>query len=274
MLSHDDFEWRYAAAGNLTIHYGERGEGHPLICLHGTGPGADAWSNYRRNAGPLSVSFRTVLVDFPRFGKSEKVLVDQPRLTFLSGVIRDFMDTVGIETAHFLGSSMGAQVALKLAIDSPERVDKLVLVGPAVTGYSLFAPMPTESVRQIAAYYKDDGPSKEKMGRLLRSLAYDPAFVSDEIIEERYQASIDPEIIGINKGAHWARESLEGQFDRCAAPSLLIWGQDDRATTLDMGLLLLRKLPDARLYVFGRCGHWAQSEHADEFNRITVEFLS
>lgn len=273
MLSRDDLRWDFARAGDLEIHYGERGDGDPVICLHGTGPGSDAWSNYRHNVEALSEGHRVVLVDFPRFGASEKVVIHEPRLDFLSGVVRDFMDDLGIDAAHFVGNSMGAQAAMKLAIDSPERVRRLVLLAPAIVGYSVFTPMPTESVRQIAEYYKGEGPSREKMARLMKSLAYDPDFVTEEMIDERYEASVRPEVLEINRGPHWERQSLAHEIEQCGAPTLLIWGQDDRATALDHGLLLLKRMPDARLHIFSRCGHWAQAEHAAEFNELAVGFL-
>lgn len=273
MISREDLNWQFADAGGIKIHYGERGEGHPLLLLHGTGPGSDAWGNFRHNIGTLSKSFRTIAVDLPRFGRSAKVEVTGPRLDYLSGVIRDFMDSIGVGSAHVIGNSMGGQVAMKLAIDTPDRVAKLVLIAPAIASHSIFTPMPTEGVRQIANYYKDEGPSLEKMERLLKALAYDPEIVTDEMVRERHQASIDPEVLNVNKGPHWARQSLEGELEKCAASTLIVWGQDDRASALDHGLLLLRRLPDARLHVFARCGHWAQVEHATAFNQLALHFL-
>jgi pimeloyl-ACP methyl ester carboxylesterase len=273
-VTRDDLDWRFAQAGGIKIHFGERGNGVPVVCLHGTGPGSDGWSNFRRNVGPLSSQFRVIVPDLPRFGRSDKVVVREPRLTFLSRVVREFMDALGVEAAHLVGNSMGAQTAMKLAIDEPDRVRKLVLVAPAAVGYSLFTPLPTEAVAQIAGYYRGEGPTLEKMTRLLRALAYDPEFVTDDMIRERFEASIVPEVVEVNAGPHWLRQSLEGELERCAAPTLLVWGQQDRATALDVGLLLLAKLPDARLHVFSKCGHWAQSEHADEFNRLVLDFLA
>jgi 2-hydroxy-6-oxonona-2,4-dienedioate hydrolase len=59
-----------------------------------------------------------------------------------------------------------------------------------------------------------------------------------------------------------------------AAPTLLIWGRDDRFVPMDVGLRLLAGLRDADMHVFSRCGHWAQWEHADKFNRMVIEFLA
>ena len=265
---------RFAQAGAVRIHYGEAGAGPPVICLHGTGPGADAWANFRLNAGALADRHRTLLVDLPRFGRSEKVVVKGPRLDYLSGAIRAFMDALGIERAHFVGNSMGGQVALKIAIDTPERVGRMVLVAPAPIAHSVFAPMPTETVRMIADYYAGEGPSLDKMRLLMRSLVYDPASLSEELVRARYQTSIDPETIAANKGPHWAHQSLEHELDRARCPVLLVWGQDDRASPLDHALVMLRKMPQARLHVFGRCGHSVQLEHPAEFNRLALDFLA
>ena len=264
----------FAQAGDVRIHYGDAGEGYPVICLHGTGPGANAWANFRLNAGALADHHRALLVDLPRFGRSEKVVVRGPRLDYLSGVIRAFMDATGIARAHFVGNSMGGQAAIKVAIDAPERVGRMVLVAPAPIGHSVFAPMPTETVRMIADYYAGEGPSYEKMRLLMRSLVYDPASLSEAAIRERYEASIAPEVVAANKGPHWAHQSLEHELDRARCPTLLVWGQDDRASPLDHGLVMLRKMPQARLHVFARCGHSVQLEHPEEFNRLALDFLA
>jgi 4,5:9,10-diseco-3-hydroxy-5,9,17-trioxoandrosta-1(10),2-diene-4-oate hydrolase len=134
--------------------------------------------------------------------------------------------------------------------------------------------MPTETVRMIADYYGGDGPSYEKMRLLMRSLVYDPTSLSEELVRARYLASIDPETIAANKGPHWAHQSLEHELDRARCPVLLVWGQDDRASPLDHALVMLRKMPQARLHVFGRCGHSVQLEYPAEFNRLALDFLA
>jgi pimeloyl-ACP methyl ester carboxylesterase len=265
---------RFVQAAGVRVHYGEAGTGDPVICLHGTGPGANAWANFRPNAGALATRFRTLLVDLPRFGRSEKVVVKAPRLDYLSGVIRGLMDGLGLQRAHFVGNSMGAQVAIKLAIDTPDRVGRMVLVAPAPIAHSVFAPMPTETVRMIADYYGGEGPSLGKMRLLMRSLVYDASKLSEDLIQERYQASIDPEVLAVNKGPHWAHQSLEHELEKARSPILLVWGQDDRASPLDHALVMLRKMPHVRLHVFSRCGHSVQLEYPEEFNRLALDFLT
>ena len=92
------------------------------------------------------------------------------------------MAAMGIEKAHFIGNSMGGQAALKLAVDYPERVDKLVVIGSGVIkAGSIFQPMPLEGIRNIANYYKDGGPSVAKMRQLLESLVSNKSLITDEL---------------------------------------------------------------------------------------------
>lgn len=266
---------RFVRAGDVKIHYQEGGSGDPLICIHGAGPGATAWSNFKGNFAALTPHFRTILVDMPQYGKSDKPVIEGGRLAYLARVFRDFMETLSIPKARFIGNSMGGQAALKLAIDFPERVDRVVVIGssPLKAG-SIFQPMPLEAIRNIRDYYRGDGPSRAKMRQVLESLVSDPSRITDDLVQERYVASMDPELVAINQKPPAETEDLYFELTRVRAKTMLVWGQDDRAGALDVGLLMLRRVPDARLYLFSQCGHWANVEHRDEFNRVVVEFLT
>ncbi len=267
-------ESRFAQAGGVKIHYQEGGSGDPLICIHGAGPGATGWSNFKGNFDHLSRHFRTIPIDMPQYGKSDKPVVPGGRLAFLARVLNDFMSELKIERAVFIGNSMGGQAALKLAIDFPERVKRLVVIGssPLKAG-SIFQPMPLEAIRNIRNYYLGDGPSIPKMRQLLESLVANASMVTDDLVRERYEASTDPEIIEFNKKPQGDAEDLYFDLPNVKAPTLLVWGQDDRAGALDVGLLMLRRIPNARMILFSKCGHWANVEHRDEFNRVVVDFL-
>ena len=83
----------------------------------------------------------------------------------------------------------------------------------------------------------------------------------------------DPESVELFKKGVADSEDLYFELRQIKAKTMLLWGQDDRAGALDVGLLMLRLIPDARLYLFHHCGHWAQVEHRDEFNRVAVQFF-
>ena len=267
---------RFATAAGVRVHYKEVGEGDPVICLHGAGPGANSESNFRRNVGALAERFRAVLVDMPQFGKSEKVPIEEGRLAFNSRVINAFMAETGIERAHFIGNSMGGQVALKLAIDRPERVERLIVLGPGAINNPIFAPSPLEGIKMIANYYKGEGPTREKLRTLLETLVYDHSFLTDEVVEERFQTTIEPDNLELfaRRQGRYHKEDLRADLGRVESETLIVWGMDDRFGALDVGLQMTRLMKRAQMHIFSRCGHWAQVEHAEAFNRLVVGFLS
>jgi 4,5:9,10-diseco-3-hydroxy-5,9,17-trioxoandrosta-1(10),2-diene-4-oate hydrolase len=127
------------------------------------------------------------------------------------------------------------------------------------------------------------GPSREKMQAIIAALMYNPGKVDPEVLEERYQAAIDPEAMATAMAVFKAvqsgepvlvAEELWRDIHRIPNPTLLTWGRDDRVLPLDSALFMTRYMPDARLHVFPKCGHWAQVEHAAEFERLAIDFLS
>ncbi len=104
------------------------------------------------------------------------------------------LDELGIERAHLVGNSYGGSCALRLALDTPHRVDKLVLMGPGGVGTS--RGLPTPGIKSLLAYYGGDGPSLEKLRTFIRTyLVYDGSAVPESVIESRYASSIDPEVV-------------------------------------------------------------------------------
>lgn len=265
---------KFADAGGIKIHYNEIGTGPAILCLHGAGPGATGWSNFRTNVEAFARDHRVLLVDMPQFGKSDKPVITGPRLTAFARIVRDFMAALGLERADFVGNSFGGQVSLKMAIDYPERVGSVVVIGSTPVLHAALSPMPAEGVRLIANYYRGGGPSLEKLRYLLTTLVYDPGNLTDDVLRERYETSVDPELIAVNTGPRPENQDLTGEFARIAAPTLIVWGLEDRAGPLDVGIMMTRAIPDARLHVFNKCGHWAQVEKSDEFNEVVLSFLA
>lgn len=268
---------KFVQAGKLKIHYVEAGTGDPVICIHGGGPGASGWSNFKQNLPALSEHFRTMLIDLPQFGQSDKPVIEGSRLAFWAGTMRDFLDALGLEKAHFVGNSMGGGTSAKTAIDYPDRVDRLVLMGAAGHGNSLFTPSPTEGIRALRSYY--DGPSPERMRALIKLFMSDQSRVTDEVVKERYESSVDPDILDLHRreraaGATAGAENVAADLHKIRARTLIIWGADDRFVPLDGGLAFLRGIKGSQLHVFSDCGHWAQAEHADEFDRLVIDFLT
>lgn len=277
-LGFDDTS-RTAKAGDLTLHYNEAGEGPVLVMLHGGGPGASSWSNFKQNLPGLSEHFRVMLVDQPGYGRSDKPEVSEPFWTYSARAVKNLLDELGIEKAHFVGNSLGGGTTLRFAYDYPDRADRLVLMGPGGGALSLLSPDPTEGIKLLMGFYAPPGPSREKMDAFIRIMLFDHSLVTEELIDERYAAATDPEAMqgAINVLAGIANRSEEAELwrflDKIPHRTLLTWGRDDRVLPLDGAFFALKRMPDARLHVFPKCGHWAQLEHLEEFNWLTVNFL-
>ena len=268
-------ESKFVTVEGVRLHYQEVGSGDPVICIHGAGPGASAESNFKLNAGAFAEKFRVMLYDMPQYGKSSKIVLTEPRLEYNARILNGFVAALGIDKAHIVGNSMGGQVAIKFGLDYPDRLSHLVIIGSGAVP-PIFAPFPVEGVKMIGRYYKGGGPSREKLRDLLQTILYNPAFLTEQVFEERYQASIDAETVELfgKRQGELPRENLGPDLHKLKAKLLTIWGMDDRFGALDVGLQMTRMVPDARMHIFTRCGHWAQVEHAAEFNRIVLDFLA
>jgi pimeloyl-ACP methyl ester carboxylesterase len=263
----------FLQAGGVRLHYNDIGTGNPVVCLHGGGPGASGWSNFSQNVPALSAKHRLLLVDMPQFGRSEKVVFKEGRLTYVARVLKDFLDQLGLTRPHFIGNSMGAQTAFKFAIDYPERIDRLVAMGNGSITQTVFTPRPTEGVKLIQGFYKGAGPSPEKLRRLIETLVYDATFLTDALLAQRFAAANDPETVELWSKNPPANEDIGALLGKVACRTLLIWGLEDRFSPIEGGLALLKRLKDARLHVFAQCGHWAQVEKAREFEGLALDFL-
>lgn len=254
----------------------------PLILLHGGGPGASGWSNFGQNVAGLAEHFRVLVVDQPGYGQTDKPVVTDGIWTFNAYVMDALFDELGIERAHLVGNSLGGGTSLKLALDYPDRVDRLVLMGPAGGALNMTSATPSEGLRVLMDFYRPPGPSVAKMKQIIDVMAYNPSIVPDSVLHERYEAATSPEAVeyvtrlfdAFGERGTALPEELWRDVHRIAHPTLLTWGRDDRVLPLDSAFFLLKYMPDARLHVFPRCGHWAQLEHRDEFNRLVITFLT
>lgn len=279
---------RFAKAGDLTLHYHEAGAptevggGLPLVMLHGGGPGASAWSNFGSSLERFASQFRTLLVDQPGFGESDKPQIEGHFFTFAADKLAALLDELGIERVHLLGNSLGGGTAVRFALKYPDRVGRMILMGPGGLSLNIFAPDPTEGIKRLYDFAAPPGPSKEKMAAFIKTMVHDQSLVTDELVEERFASATAPGTAEAmaSMGASFAKPDTyeEGFLWREAyklrQPVLLTWGREDRVNPLDGALAALKLIPKASLHVFPRCGHWAQIEAADEFFTVASGYLA
>ena len=117
-------------------------------------------------------------------------------------------------------------------------------------------------------------PTKEGMRRLIELMVYDTSFLTDELLEQRFQAALATHRPDAAEAAPPPWRDFTQELGKVKAKSLVIWGRDDRVVPFDGCLGFLWALPDAELHVFSKCGHWAQFEHPQEFNSLVLNFLA
>jgi pimeloyl-ACP methyl ester carboxylesterase len=269
---------RTAVIEGVTLHYHEAGEGEALVLLHGGGPGASAWSNFKQNIAPLSKSYRVILLDQPGYGRSAKVIPeDEARSHMAARLLVGLLDHLGIERAHLVGNSFGGRTAMNVALKWPGRVDRLVLMGPAGGSLNILFPEPTEGMKHLHNFFSAPGPSRERMRDLIKCFVYDQSLVNEELVDERYAAATEPETRKfyehfLSKPDH-REPQIWREIEKIPHRTLLVWGRDDRTNPFEGGLFMLKRMQDARLHVFPKCGHWVQMEARDEFNALLDSFL-
>ncbi|WP_222929293.1 alpha/beta fold hydrolase [Pigmentiphaga humi] len=263
----------------LRLHYNDTERGaDTVIMLHGSGPGASGWANFHRNVEPfVNAGHRVILLDFPGWSKSDAIVSTGSRSDLNARMLQGLMDGLNIDKAHLVGNSMGAHSAVAFALAHPHRVGRLVLMGGGTGGTSSVVPMPTEGIKLIGALYRD--PSIENLKRMLQVFVYDSSSLTEALMQSRLDnmlARRDHLENFVKSAAANPRQfpDVGHRLGEVGAQTLIIWGRDDRFVPLDIGLRLLAGLQNADLHVFSRCGHWAQWEHAEKFNRMVLEFLA
>jgi 4,5:9,10-diseco-3-hydroxy-5,9,17-trioxoandrosta-1(10),2-diene-4-oate hydrolase len=283
---------RFAVIDGHTVHFhvadqapataGQgRGDADTVVLLHGGGPGASSWSNFGKNMPVIAKRFRVLMMDLPGYGQSATRPVTGHFFTVAAHALAGLLDVLRIEKVHLIGNSLGGGTALRFALDHPDRVGRLVLMGPGGLTLNVFAPDPTEGVRRLMEFGAPPGPSREKMAAFLRTMVYDHRLITDELIDERFAVASQPEALAamVAMGASFFGEHAEDgmlwrEAHRIQHDVLLIWGREDRVNPLDGALIALKQLKRAQLHVFGGCGHWAQLEKFDEFNELSLRFLA
>src|ERR1700722_8426975 len=262
----------------------EAGDGLPVVMLHGGGPGASGVSNYSRNIDSLAEHFRVIVPDMPGYGRSAKGVDQSDPFGYLADMIRGLLDELGVGTACLVGNSYGGAAALRLALDTPQRVGKLVLMGPG--GIGTTRGVPTAGLKSLLAYYGGDGPSRDKLETFIRNyLVYEGASVPDALIDTRYAASVDPEVVAdppLRRPSGpsalrtlWRMDlTRDKRLKRLQTPTLGLWGRDDRVNRPSGGPRLANLMPNPQLVITSRTGHWREWERSELFNRMAVHFLS
>jgi 2-hydroxy-6-oxo-6-(2'-aminophenyl)hexa-2,4-dienoate hydrolase len=266
------YQSRYVDAGGIRTHYIEDGAGDPVILIHGGGAGADGFANWMHTLPMLAREFRVVALDMLGFGRTDKpagadfVYSQAARNRHLAA----FIEALGLKRVSLVGNSMGGATAIGVAVERPDLVGKLVLMGSAGLNVRL-----SEALRPVIHY----DFTREGMIALMRALTTDAYRIDAELVDYRFKAAIEPEARRAYASTmQWVKEQGGLYYDeafiaRVAVPTLIVNGKHDKVVPVDIAIRFLDLIPRSWGYIIPDCGHWAMLEHPEDFSRMTHAFL-
>jgi 4,5:9,10-diseco-3-hydroxy-5,9,17-trioxoandrosta-1(10),2-diene-4-oate hydrolase len=264
-------EGMYQDVGDgLAVHYHEAGRGFPVVFVHGSGPGASGYSNFKGNFPYFAENgFRVLVPDTLGFGYSSKPDVDYDFPVVLGGLQR-FIHALGIERCALVGNSHGGALSIALALAEPALVSKLVLMAPGgLEERERYMEM--KGIRSMMkAVTAPEGITRESMRKVFGHQLYDPGGLTDDIVEERFQiASKQPKrVLTTLRVPHLAPRL--GELD---CPVLAFWGNEDQFCPVSGATTLSERCKRSKVMRISQCGHWVMVEHARMFNEACVGFL-
>lgn len=235
---------------------------------------------WRENIGALSQSFRVVAVDLPGHGDTDK---PPTRYSLKLGLewLMGFLEALGLERATLVGNSIGGLLCMKMALEHPERVSRLVLVSTVGLGRELNFFVRLTSVPLLGELLEQP-TSIRRTDVLLTSVFYDRRFAEDGLKRDIFRTRALPGTksamlatvrSGVNiLGLHQDLVLLRA-LEKLRVPALILWGANDGIIPVEHAYRGAKAIPKARLHVFDRCGHWPMMEKAEEFNQVVTEFL-
>lgn len=261
---------RSVLADGIQTHYIEVGKGPVLVLMHGGGAGADGWGNWQTCLPAYAKNFRVIVPDMPGFGRSAK---PDPETYDYSQARRTLhlialIEQLKLGPVRIIGNSMGGATSLGLAIDRPELVDKMVLMGSAGLGIS----NPDTSHMQAFAAYDYTEPA---MRVLMRTLGGSRFEINEALLRYRHELMLEP---AARKAIEVIRRSTltyaPEMIAKVKTRTLVVGGKEDKIAILARTYGYLELLENSWGFLLPHVGHWAMMESPREFVTITTAFLT
>lgn len=253
------------------IHYLERGEGSPVLLVHGFAGSTFSW---RHVIAGLSRDHRVLAVDLPGWGYSDRSPTIEYSHSAHARRLERLLDAFNVERATVVGHSMGGAIAQRLAVEAPERVDRLILVGSVYAG----EPPPSRSARGFAVIkLVSRSPALMFLAgrRAMRRMVHDPEQATEEAVRGYIEPLLIPGTVEAVRAMARANASeTPVDIERISAPTLVVSGESDRVVGLPTSELITAKIPGARHIVIDHAGHLVAEEQPEAFLAVVEEFLA
>ncbi len=238
------------------FEYFEKGEGHTIVVLHGL---FGALSNFESLVDEFSTKYRVIVPVMPMYD----LPILLTNIKNFTRYVEKFIAYKKLENFTLLGNSLGGHIALVYAKRNLDKIHSLVLTGSSGLYENAFG---------------GSFPRREDKEYLRKKIAltfYDPAIVTDQLVDELYNIVMDRgkliRVLSIAKSA--IRHNMAKDLVMFKMPVCLIWGKNDNVTPPHVAEEFHEKLPDSNLYWIDQCGHAPMMEHPEEFNKILGDWL-
>jgi len=254
------------------LHYLEAGQGPPVVLLHGLGGDGSRWGP---NIGPLAKDFHVFALDQIGFGQSDKPLANY-HTGMLAEFLAGFLQAVGVPKASLVGNSMGASVALYMAVHYPQMVDKIVLADGGGYRSEHPGPRPAPTAADLHRRAIQNSVTREETREFFRIMFHNKSLVTDQMVDAQLPMRLRSAftISKIQESGETGLGSLsEAEVRGVKTPTLILWGKYDELANPAGADRLEQAIAGAKKIMIDDCGHMPQLEKADEFNRLVRDFL-
>jgi 4,5:9,10-diseco-3-hydroxy-5,9,17-trioxoandrosta-1(10),2-diene-4-oate hydrolase len=266
-------EGKYADCANgYRMHYIDQGEGPAVVWLHGSGPGASGHSNFKGNYPVIAAGgYRSIVLDIVGFGFSDKPDDVEYPLSFFVECAKQTLEVIGIESCTVVGNSLGGAIAIGMALEHPQLVEKLILMAPGgLSPMAEYQQMPGMQ-KMFQVYGSGEALTHDVMKDLFAfGLMHDPSHATDELVAERLQVM---QLMNGQVMAAMAIPVLVERLSELSFPVLGFWGLNERMMPNSGIVNFAENCPNLRLILMSECGHWVMVEHERVFNRMCLDFL-
>jgi pimeloyl-ACP methyl ester carboxylesterase len=249
------------------VHYETVGRGKPVILLHGW---LGSWGCWLGTMESLSNRYRAYALDFWGFGESDKRRESYNVVDFVA-LVDQFMERLGIQSAPVIGHSMGGTVALNLALDRPNRVEKVAVVGSPIDGRSLSVFLKLAGNPWIA-FLVWNSPGLLRVGLKLFApwIAANWSDWYKLLMRDLSKMTLESFLWSINSLHH---TNLQPRMGRLRVPALGVYGRGDKIVDPRQSQLF-HDIPGARVEMLDRSRHFPMLDEPDKFNAILLSYLA
>jgi pimeloyl-ACP methyl ester carboxylesterase len=248
------------------VHYYEAepripGGGIPIVLVHGLGDRDEAWAPMLKRL--KRAGFHVYAPDLLGYGRSPAPQDGDYSISGQEKFVYDFIQSLGLQKTDIGGWSMGGWITLKLALDHPELIDRVVVYNPAGTRFELnepkklFEPQTTDDVQRLFSTME---PNEQPL----------PMFMRRDLLRaiQSYQWTIDRNLSSMKED-----DLLDSRLPSLTEPLLIVWGSADRLIPLAVGQQMHQLVPRSELDILAGCGHLAPNRCSSRAAPATADFL-